>query len=103
ALEGRAHGRAFASGMAAESTVMQLLGPKDHTVAVDDLYGGTYRLFKRVLEPMGLTFTFVDGARTDAVEAAITESTRLVWLESPTNPLLKIVDIRSEEHTSELQ
>jgi len=93
ALEGGAHGLAFASGMAAESTVMQLLGPKDHTVAVDDLYGGTYRLFKRVLEPMGLTFTFVDGARTDAVEAAITESTRLVWLESPTNPLLKIVDI----------
>jgi cystathionine beta-lyase/cystathionine gamma-synthase len=95
ALEGGAHGLAFASGMAAESTVMQLLGPKDHTVAVDDLYGGTYRLFKRVLEPMGLTFTFVDGARTDAVEAAMTDATRLVWLESPTNPLLKIVDIGS--------
>jgi cystathionine beta-lyase/cystathionine gamma-synthase len=93
ALEGGAHGLAFASGMAAEAAVMQLLGPKDHTVAVDDLYGGTYRLFKRVLEPMGLTFTFVDGTRADAVEAAMTQGTRLVWLESPTNPLLKIVDI----------
>ena len=92
-LEGGRHGLAFASGMAAESAIMQLLKPGDHTVAVDDLYGGTYRLFKRVLEPMGLTFSFVDGSEIQAVEAAFTDKTRMVWLESPTNPLLKLVDI----------
>jgi len=93
ALEGGRHGLAFASGMAAESTVMQLLKPGDHTIAMDDLYGGTYRIFRRVLEPMGLTFSFVDGSDLKAVEAAMTERTRLVWIESPTNPLLKLVDI----------
>jgi cystathionine beta-lyase/cystathionine gamma-synthase len=93
ALEGGAHGLAFASGMAAESTVMQLLKPGDHTVAMDDLYGGTYRLFKRVLEPMGLTFSFIDGTDLGAVERAVTERTRMVWIESPTNPLLKLIDI----------
>jgi cystathionine beta-lyase/cystathionine gamma-synthase len=93
ALEGGRHGLAFASGMAAESTVMQLLKPGDHTIAMDDLYGGTYRVFRRVLEPMGLTFSFVDGSDLKAVEAAMTDRTRLVWIESPTNPLLKLVDI----------
>ena len=93
ALEGGRHGLAFASGMAAESTVMQLLKPGDHTIAMDDLYGGTYRIFRRVLEPMGLTFSFVDGSDLKAVEAAMTDRTRLVWIESPTNPLLKLVDI----------
>jgi cystathionine beta-lyase/cystathionine gamma-synthase len=94
-LEGGAHGLAFASGMAAEAAVMQLLKPGDHTVAVDDLYGGTYRLFRRVLEPMGLSFSFVDGADLAAVEKSLTERTRMVWLESPTNPLLKLVDIEA--------
>ena len=93
ALEGGAHGLAFASGMAAEAAVMQLLKPGDHTVAVDDLYGGTYRLFRRVLEPMGLSFSFVDGSDLTAVERSLTERTRMVWLESPTNPLLKLIDI----------
>lgn len=92
-LEGGRHGLAFASGMAAESAIMQLLKPGDHTIAVDDLYGGTYRLFRRLLEPMGLTFSFVDGSDLGALEAAFTEKTRMVWLESPTNPLLKLVDI----------
>jgi len=92
-LEGGRHGLAFASGMAAESTIMQLLKPGDHTIAVDDLYGGTYRLFRRLLEPMGLTFSFVDGTDLNAVEAAFADRTRMVWLESPTNPLLKLVDI----------
>ena len=95
ALEGGAHGLAFASGMAAESAIMQLLTPGDHTVAMDDLYGGTYRLFRRVLEPMGLTFAFVDGCDLKAVEQALTERTRMVWIESPTNPLLKLIDIRA--------
>jgi cystathionine beta-lyase/cystathionine gamma-synthase len=94
-LEGGAHGLAFASGMAAEAVVMQLLKPGDHTVAVDDLYGGSYRLFRRVLEPMGLTFSFVDGSDLAAVEKSLTERTRMVWLESPTNPLLKLVDIEA--------
>jgi len=95
ALEGGAHGLAFASGMAAEAAIMQLLKPGDHTVAVDDLYGGTYRLFRRVLEPMGLSFSFVDGSDLAAVEKSLTERTRLVWVESPTNPLLKLVDIQA--------
>src|SRR5205809_7285488 len=95
ALEGGAHGLAFASGMAAEATVMQLLKPGDHTLAVDDLYGGSYRLFRRVLEPMGLTFSFVDGCNLTAVEKAMTDRTRMVWVESPTNPLLKLVDINA--------
>ncbi len=95
ALEGGAHGLAFASGMAAESAIMQLLKPGDHTVAVDDLYGGSYRLFRRVLEPMGLSFSFVDGSDLNAVEKSLTDRTRLVWVESPTNPLLKLVDIEA--------
>ena len=94
-LEGGAHGLAFASGMAAEAAIMQLLKPNDHTVAVDDLYGGTYRLFRRVLEPMELTFSFVDGSDLQAVERALTDRTRMVWVESPTNPLLKLVDIEA--------
>jgi cystathionine gamma-lyase len=93
ALEGGAHGLAFASGMAAESAVMQLLKPGDHTVSTDDLYGGTYRLFRRVLEPMGLSFSFVDGTDLTALERAITDHTRMVWVESPTNPLLKLIDL----------
>ena len=90
--EGR-HGLAFASGMAAEAAIGQLLHPGDHTIAVDDLYGGTYRLFARVLEPLGLTFSYVDFSHPDAVAQAWTPTTRLVWIESPTNPLLKLVDI----------
>jgi cystathionine gamma-lyase len=93
-LEGGRRGMAFASGMAAEAAIMQLLKPGDHTVAVDDIYGGTYRLFRQVLEPLGLTFSFVDGTDLKAVERAFTKNTRLVWLESPTNPLLKLVDIQ---------
>jgi len=95
ALEGGAHGLAFASGMAAEATIMQLLKPGDHAIAVDDLYGGTYRLFRRVLEPLGISFSFVDGSDLRAVERSVTERTRFIWLESPTNPLLKLVDIEA--------
>ena len=93
ALEGGKHGLAFASGMAAEAAIMQLFKPGDHTIAMDDLYGGTYRLFRRVLEPLGLTFSFVDGSKPETVERAMTDRTRLLWIESPTNPLLKLVDI----------
>src|SRR2546426_11282037 len=93
--EGGAPGLAFASGRAAEAAIMQLLKPNDHTVAVDDLYGGTYRLFRRVLEPRGLTFPCGGGSALAAVERALTDRPRLVWVESPTNPLLKLVDIEA--------
>jgi cystathionine gamma-lyase len=94
-LDGGRHGLAFASGMAAEDTVLHLLESGDHVVACDDVYGGTFRLFHRVLERAGLSFTFVDATRVQNVEAAIGERTRLIWLESPTNPLLKLIDINA--------
>jgi cystathionine beta-lyase/cystathionine gamma-synthase len=95
ALEEGEFGLAFGSGMAAESTVMELLVPGDHVIATDDLYGGTFRLFNRILEPKGLRFSYVNGTDLKAVDAAFTPRTRLLWLESPTNPLLKLVDIRA--------
>lgn len=94
ALEGGTRGFAFASGMAATSTLLELLDSGDHVVAMDDLYGGTYRLFERVRRrSAGLDFSFVDLADLAAFEAAITPKTRMVWIETPTNPMLKIVDI----------
>jgi cystathionine gamma-lyase len=94
-LEGGRYGFGFASGMAAESTVMHLLKAGDHVIAGDDLYGGTGRLFSRVFEKFGLEFTYVDPSNPNRVEAAMRPETRLVWLESPTNPLLRIIDIRA--------
>ncbi|WP_374318959.1 cystathionine gamma-synthase [Pseudoxanthomonas kaohsiungensis] len=94
ALEGGSRGFAFASGMAATSTVLELLDSGDHVVAMDDLYGGSYRLFERVRRrSAGLDFSFVDLTDLAAFEAAITPKTRMVWIETPTNPMLKIVDI----------
>ncbi len=93
-LEGGVRGFAFASGMAATSTVLELLDSGDHVVAMDDLYGGSYRLFERVRRrSAGLDFSFVDMTDPAALEAAITPRTRMVWIETPTNPMLKIVDI----------
>src|SRR5207247_2487842 len=84
----------FASGMAAEATFFYLLKPGDHVILPDDVYGGTYRLVARVLGPaMGLEFDTVDQTDLDAVKKAIREETRVLWLETPTNPLLKVVDI----------
>ena len=94
-LEGGQYGLGFASGMAAESTVMHLLKAGDHVIAGDDLYGGTGRLFSRVFEKFGLEFTYVDPSDPNRVEAAMRPETRLVWLESPTNPLLRIIDIQA--------
>ena len=93
ALEGATHGLAFASGMAATSTVLQLLKGGDHVVASDDLYGGTYRLFERLLRGYGLTFTHVDSSNPAALERAVTPETRLVFLETPSNPLMRITDL----------
>jgi cystathionine beta-lyase/cystathionine gamma-synthase len=95
ALEGAEYGSAFASGMAATAAVLNSLSAGDHAVVTDDLYGGTYRLFSRVLERYGLQFTYVDMSDLDAVRAAIKPNTKLFWLETPTNPLLKLIDIRA--------
>ncbi|KRG73705.1 cystathionine beta-lyase [Stenotrophomonas chelatiphaga] len=93
-LEGGSRGFAFASGMAATSTVMELLDAGSHVVAMDDIYGGTFRLFERVRRrTAGLDFSFVDLTDLAAFEAAITPATKMVWIETPTNPMLKIVDI----------
>lgn len=94
ALENADYGSAFASGMAATAAVLNLLSAGDHVVVTDDLYGGTYRLFSRVLTRYGLEFTYVDMADTDAVRAAIKPNTKMFWVETPTNPLLKLIDIR---------
>jgi cystathionine gamma-lyase len=91
--EGR-HGLAFASGLAATSTILQLLSAGDHVLAGDDLYGGTFRLFDKVYRRLGLSFSYVDPvAGAAAFAAAMQPNTRMVWLESPTNPLLKLCDI----------
>ena len=93
ALAGGAHGLAFASGCAATSTLMQLLAPGDHVICGDDVYGGTHRLFDAIYAKMGLEFDFVDLTDPDAVTRAARPTTRFVWLESPTNPMLKMADI----------
>ncbi|MCQ4332231.1 cystathionine gamma-synthase [Natronomonas sp. F2-12] len=92
-LEGGAHGRAFASGMAAINTVLNLLEAGDHVVVGEDVYGGTHRLFTQVYEAYDLAFEFVDPTDADAVADALAPETELVWIETPTNPLLQVVDI----------
>jgi cystathionine gamma-lyase len=95
-LEGGTRGFAFASGLAATSTLLELLDSGDHVVAMDDVYGGTYRLFERVRRrSAGLDFSFVDLTDPAAFEASIKPNTKLVWIETPTNPTLKIVDIQA--------
>ena len=93
ALEGGTHGFAFASGLGAETTLLLTLQPGDHVVLADDVYGGTYRLLSKVFAGWGLTFSTVDLSDMTALQAAMTPQTRLVWIETPSNPLLKIVDI----------
>lgn len=95
ALENGKHGLCFASGMAATDAVLRLLRPGDEVIACQDLYGGTYRLMKRLYEPYGLTFRFVELTNANNLEAAITPATKLVWIETPTNPLLYLVDIQA--------
>ncbi|MCD9027303.1 cystathionine gamma-synthase [Luteimonas sp. BDR2-5] len=95
-LEGGSRGFAFASGMAATATLLELLDSGDHVIAMDDLYGGSFRLFERVrTRSAGLSFSYVDLTDPAAFEAAIQPGTKLVWIETPTNPMLKIVDIRA--------
>ncbi|HSN70689.1 MAG TPA: cystathionine gamma-synthase [Steroidobacteraceae bacterium] len=93
-LESGTHGFAFASGMAATSTILELLDAGSHVIAMEDLYGGTYRLFERVRRrSAGLEFTFLDLEDTDAITRAIRLETRMLWIETPTNPTLRLVDI----------
>ena len=95
-LEGAEHGLAFASGMAAITTVMHLLSPGERVVSVDDVYGGTYRLFERVYAPKGYVFEYVSAEDLSMrLPDALDERTRLVWIETPTNPLLNVVDLRA--------
>ncbi|SFK85586.1 Cystathionine beta-lyase/cystathionine gamma-synthase [Halogranum rubrum] len=93
ALEGGEYGRCFSSGMGAINTVLNLLEAGDHVVAGDDVYGGTHRIFTQVYEKYDLEFDFVDTTDHDAVEGAMRESTELVWVETPTNPLMNVNDI----------
>lgn len=93
AIEGGNYGLAFSSGMAAIDTIMRLLNPGDHVVVGNDVYGGTYRLFEKVYRRYGIHFSWVDLNDEAAVRAAFTDKTRLLWLETPTNPMMKLTDI----------
>ena len=95
-LEDGIAGFAFSSGMAATSTVLEILNTGDHVIAMDDLYGGTYRLFENVRKrSAGLEFSFTDLSDLTNLEAALQPNTKMIWVESPTNPLLKIVDLKA--------
>lgn len=93
ALERGKHGHCFASGMSATDTVFRMLQSGDHVIAGENMYGGSYRLFSRVLEKYGIQFTYVDTSNVDAVRGAIQSNTKYVFLETPTNPMMTITDI----------
>jgi cystathionine beta-lyase/cystathionine gamma-synthase len=94
-LENGTHGLAFASGMAAESTVLSLLSAGDHMISCDDLYGGSYRIFERIMRRYNVDTSYVPAGSVADYEKAIRPNTKLIWLETPTNPLLRLVDIRA--------
>ncbi|HWJ32613.1 MAG TPA: cystathionine gamma-synthase [Gaiellaceae bacterium] len=95
-LESAEHGLAFASGLGAVTSVMHLLSPGDRVVAVNDVYGGVYRMFSQVYEPKGYEFTWLPAASiNESLAEQLDERTRIVWLETPTNPLLNVIDIRA--------
>ncbi len=94
-IENAKYGLAFGSGLAAIDCVIRLFKPNDHIIAGDDLYGGTYRMFTKIFSKYGLTFSFVDMNDPENVAKAITKNTKMIWLETPTNPLLKVTDIEA--------
>lgn len=100
AIEGGRYGLAFASGMAAIDTILRLLDPGDHVIVGNDVYGGTYRLFDKVYRRYGLTFSWVDLNDSAQLQAAFQPSTRLLWLETPTNPMMKLADIAQLAHSA---
>lgn len=93
AIENGTHGICFGSGLAATDAVMKLLSPGDEVIATNDLYGGTYRIFTKVFERYGIKFNFIDMSDALNIESHITPQTKMIWLETPTNPLLRIIDI----------
>jgi cystathionine beta-lyase/cystathionine gamma-synthase len=93
ALEGAKHGLCFSSGMGASNTLLDTLSSGDHVVAGNDLYGGSYRIMRKVFERFGLTFSFVDTTNLDVVAGAFKPNTKMLWIETPSNPLLRITDI----------
>ena len=93
-LENGKFALAFSSGLAATDSILHLLKPGDHVISSDDVYGGTYRIFDKVFKPMGIDFSFIDLTDLSAVEKAFKPNTKLLWMETPTNPTLKLVDIR---------
>ena len=95
ALENAKHGLCFSSGMAAIDAALKLLSPGDEVIATNDLYGGTYRIFTKVFDKYGIKFNFVDMGNVSEVQAAVTSNTKMIWAETPTNPLLKIIDIEA--------
>lgn len=94
-IENGKFGLVFGSGVAATDAVLKLLSPGDEIIAGNDLYGGTYRLFTKVFEKFGLKFIYVDNTNTENVKAAVTANTKLIWVETPTNPLMNIADIKA--------
>lgn len=93
-LENGKHGICYASGLAATDAVLKLYRPGDEIIATNDIYGGSYRIMKRIFEPFGLVFRFVDMSETAHIKQVISDKTKLVWIETPTNPLLKVLDIK---------
>lgn len=94
-IENGSHGFAFGSGLAATDAVMKLLNPGDEIIAMDDLYGGSYRMFTRIYEKYGLKFHFVDMTKPELISEKLNDKTKLIWIETPTNPLMKIADIQA--------
>jgi len=94
-LENARHGLCFSSGQGAEDAIIKLLRPGDEVIATDDLYGGSYRMFTKVFEPLGISFRFVNMHDISECKKAISSKTKMIWLETPTNPLMKIIDIRA--------
>ncbi|WP_422356859.1 cystathionine gamma-synthase [Roseivirga pacifica] len=95
ALENAKHGLVFGSGLAAIDAVIKLLKPGDEVISGNDLYGGTYRIFTKVFENFGIKFHFVDMSNADNIKSHINENTKLIWLETPTNPMMSIIDIKA--------
>lgn len=94
-LEGAEEAACFASGVAAMDALLKMFRPGDHIISSDDLYGGSYRLFTSVFEPYGISFSFIDMTDLELVKRTITPSTKMMWIETPTNPLLRIVDLNA--------
>jgi cystathionine gamma-lyase len=95
ALENGKHGLSFASGMAATDAILKLLKPGDEVISTNDLYGGTYRIFTKIFEPFGIRFHFIPMDKPEKINDYINSNTKLIWIETPTNPLLNIIDIKA--------